>query len=154
MDCTSVGNRSVPYCVHGELHVSQTIYINLPVESVERSRRFYAGLGFAFNEQFSNDQAACVVLADNILVMLLTKPFFSGFTDKPIVDARAGTEVLNCLSCESRERVDQLVKLAEQHGGKAHREPKDHGFMYGHGFEDPDGHIWEVIHMVAPPEQA
>lgn len=130
--------------------MTQTIFINLPVESVERSRNFYTGLGFGCNEQFSNEQAVCVVVADNILVMLLAKPFFSGFTDKSIADAHATTEVLNCLGCESRERVDQLVKLAKQHGGTAHRDSKDQGFMYGHGFEDPDGHIWELVYMAAP----
>lgn len=125
----------------------QTIYINLPVESVHRSREFYTGLGFGVNEQFSNEQAVSVVIADNILVMLLSKPFFASFTDKAIADAFATTEVLNCLDCESRDRVDQLVRLAVQHGGRAHREAKDHGIMYGHGFEDPDGHIWEVVYM-------
>lgn len=129
--------------------MTQTIFINLPVESVERSRDFYTGLGFSINEAFSNEQAVCVMVADNILLMLLAKPFFAGFTDKAIADAHASTEVLNCLSCDSRDRVDQLVKLAEQHGGKAHRDPKDQGFMYGHGFEDPDGHIWELMHMTA-----
>lgn len=129
--------------------MTQTIFINLPVENVEHSRAFYAGVGFGLNEQFSNEHAACVVIADNILVMLLAKPYFAGFTDKAIADARSSTEVLNCLRCESRESVDQLVKLAEQHGGKAHRERKDHGSMYGHGFEDPDGHIWELMHFVA-----
>ena len=133
--------------VHREIAVTQSIYINLPVESVERSRAFYGGLGFGFNEQFSNEQAVSVVLADNIFVMLLAKPFFASFTDKAIADAQSSSEVLNCLSCDSRERVDELVRLARQHGGKPHREPKDHGFMYAHGFEDPDGHIWEVMHM-------
>ncbi|MGY4517100.1 VOC family protein [Lysobacter sp. HA18] len=130
--------------------MAQSIFINLPVENPSRSRDFFVGLGFGINEQFSNDQAACVVVAENILVMLLAKPFFAGFTDRPIADARATTEVLNCLSCESRERVDQLVALAEQHGGRAYRTAKDHGFMYGHGFEDPDGHIWELVHMRQP----
>lgn len=130
--------------------MTQSIYINLPVDSVERSRAFYGGLGFGFNETFSNEQAVSVVLADNILVMLLARPFFASFTDKSIADAHSSAEVLNCLSCESRERVDELVSLAGQHGGKAHREPKDHGLMYGHGFEDPDGHIWEVMHMTVP----
>ena len=127
--------------------MTQIIYINLPVESVERSRAFYAGLGFGFNEDFSNEDAVSVVLADNIFVMLLAKPFFASFTDKPIADAHASSEVINCLSCESRERVDELVKRAVQHGGKPHREPKEQSFMYGHGFEDPDGHLWEVMHM-------
>ena len=127
--------------------MAQSIFINLPVQDLGKSRAFYAGLGFSFNEQFSNDQAACVVIAENILVMLLVKPFFATFTSKPIADAHQTTEVLNFLSCETREGVDELVRLAKQHGGSSPRDPQDHGFMYGHGFEDPDGHIWELAHM-------
>ena len=127
--------------------MAQSIFINLPVHDLGKSRAFYAGLGFSFNEQLSNDQAACVVVAQNILVMLLVKPFFATFTSKPIADAHQTSEVLNCLSCESRERVDELVRLAKQHGGSAPRDPQDHGLMYGHGFEDPDGHIWELAYM-------
>ncbi|QYJ70110.1 glyoxalase/bleomycin resistance/extradiol dioxygenase family protein [Shewanella sp. FJAT-51649] len=131
--------------------MAQSIFVNLAVENVQQSRAFYAGLGFGINEQYSNEQAACVVIADNIYVMLLAKPFFAGFTDKPIADARTTTEVLNCLDCDSRERVDQLVKLAEQQGGKTYRQAQDQGFMYGHAFEDPDGHIWELVYMTAQP---
>lgn len=132
--------------------MAHNLFINLPVQSVEHSKLFYTGLGFGINEHFSNEQAACVVIADNILVMLLAKPFFASFTDKPIADAHSTTEVLNCLGCDSREQVDHLVTLAKQHGGKAYRESKDHGFMYGHGFEDPDGHIWELVHMTSPAD--
>lgn len=125
----------------------QAVYINLPVENVEQSRAFFSGLGFAINEQFSNSEAACVAIADNIFIMLLNKSFFSGFTSKPISDAHKVTEVLNCLSCESRERVDDLVRRAVSLGGKVNGEAKDHGFMYGHSFEDLDGHIWELVYM-------
>ncbi len=134
--------------------MAMSIFINLPVENVERARAFYLGLGFVLNEQFSNDQAACVIVEENILVMLLAKPFFATFTDKPVANAHQSTEVLNCIGCESREQVDQLVKLAQQQGGKAHREAKDLGVMYGHGFEDPDGHIWELVHMSAQQDEA
>lgn len=133
--------------------MDQTIFINLAVSDVARSRDFYSGLGFSINETFSNDQAACVRVADNVLVMLLFKEYFATFTDKPIADAQSTTEVLNCLSCESRARVDELVGLAVSHGGKAHRVAKDQGFMYGHGFEDPDGHIWELVFMVPRGEE-
>ena len=132
----------------------QSIFINLPVQDLGKSRAFYAGLGFGFNEQFSNDQAACVVVTDNIFVMLLVEPFFATFTSKPIADAHRTTEVLNCLSCENRDRVDELVRLALQHGGSAPRDAQDHGFMYGHGFEDPDGHIWELVHMAPSAGEA
>jgi predicted lactoylglutathione lyase len=134
--------------------VATSVFINLPVQDLDRSRAFYTGLGFSLNQQFSNDQAACVVVAENILLMLLVKPFFATFTSKPIADARQTTEVLNCLSCESRDRVDELVRLAVQHGGSAHRGAQDHGFMYGHGFEDPDGHIWELVHMTPSTGEA
>ena len=130
--------------------MNRSIFINLPVQDLATSRAFYLGLGFRLNERFSNDQAASIVVTDNILVMLLVKPFFATFTAKAIADARQVTEAINCLSCESREQVDELVKLAVQHGGSVPREAQDHGFMYGHGFEDPDGHIWELVHM-APP---
>jgi predicted lactoylglutathione lyase len=86
--------------------------------------------------------------------MLLAKPFFATFTDKPVANAHQSTEVLNCIGCESREQVDRLVTLAQRHGGKAHREAKDLGAMYGHGFEDPDGHIWELVHMSAQQDEA
>jgi len=102
--------------------MAMSIFINLPVENVERARAFYLGLGFVLNEQFSNDQAACVIVEENILVMLLAKPFFATFTDKPVANAHQSTEVLNCIGCESREQVDQLVTLAQQQGGKARRE--------------------------------
>ena len=134
--------------------MAQSIFINLPVQDLGKSRAFYAGFGFGFNEQFSNDQSACVVVAENILVMLLVKPFFATFTSKPIADAHQTTEVINCLSCETRERVDDLVRLAKQHGGSVPRDPQDHELMYGHGFEDPDGHTWEVVHMAPTADQS
>lgn len=123
------------------------IYVNLPVMNVERSRAFFSALGYSFNPQFSNDTALCMVVSDTIYVMLLAEPFFQTFTGKPIADATRTTEVLVCLSCSSRADVDTLVAKALAAGGTAPRAPQDHGFMYGHGFEDPDGHIWELMHM-------
>lgn len=133
---------------------TQQIFVNLPVADLPRSKAFFAALGFAFNPQFTNDQAAGMIVADNIFVMLLVKPFFATFTDRPIADATQSTEVLVCLSCDSRARVDQLVARAIAAGGRAPRQPQDHGFMYAHGFEDPDGHIWELVHMTGMPPQA
>ncbi|MGH6628032.1 MAG: VOC family protein [Burkholderiaceae bacterium] len=135
--------------------MSRQIYVNLPIKNMERSKAFFAALGFSFNPQFTNDQGACMVVADNIYVMLLVEKFFQTFTKKPVADATQSTEVLVCLSCESRAEVDELVAKALAAGGKAPRAPQDHGFMYGHGFEDLDGHVWELIHMdanVAPPQ--
>lgn len=128
--------------------MARQIYVNLPVKDLERSKAFFAHLGFSFNPQYSNEVAACMVVADDIFVMLLGEPFFATFTTKPICDARSSTEVLVCLSCASRAEVDDLVARALAAGGTAPRRPQDHGFMYGHGFEDPDGHIWELVYMV------
>jgi uncharacterized protein len=129
--------------------MSTQIYVNLPIKNLERTKAFFSSLGFAFNPQYSNEQAACMVVADDIYVMLLVESFFQTFTKKPISDARKATEVIVCLSCESRAKVDELVAKAIAAGGTAPNAPQDHGFMYGHGFEDPDGHIWELTHMDA-----
>ncbi|RBL87606.1 glyoxalase/bleomycin resistance/extradiol dioxygenase family protein [Streptomyces cavourensis] len=124
------------------------IFVNLPIRDMQKSQAFFKSLGFTFNPQFTNDQGACMVVGDNIYVMLLVKPFFQGFTGKPIADATQSTEVLIALSCETRAEVDDLVARATAAGGTAPRAPQDHGFMYSHGFDDLDGHIWEVFHMV------
>jgi len=128
------------------------IFVNLPVSDLKRSMTFFKALGLSFNSQFTNDQAACLVVGENIFAMLLVEEFFRIFTHKPLVDANAATEVIVCLSCESRAEVDDLVAKAVAAGGRAPREPQDHGFMYAHGFEDVDGHIWELVHM--SPEAA
>ena len=125
------------------------IFVNLPVRDLGRSREFFASLGFTFNPQFSNDDAACMIVGENIFVMLLVERFFQGFTSKPVANARETTEVLTCLSCESREEVDALVAKALAAGGRAPNPQQDHGFMYGHGFEDLDGHVWELAYMDA-----
>ena len=129
----------------------QMIFVNLPVTDVQRARKFYTGLGFTINEQFSNEQAACVVISESIYVMVLVREFFATFTGKPVSDAHKQTEVLLCLSTTSREATDTLVAKAVAAGGSAPRPAKDHGFMYQHGFEDPDGHIWELAFMPAQP---
>lgn len=124
------------------------IFVNLAIGDMQKSQAFFKRLGFTFNPQFTNDQGACMVISDDIYAMLLTKDFFQGFTGKPLVDATQATEVLICLSCESRAEVDDLVARAVAAGGTAPRAPQDHGFMYGHGFEDLDGHIWELVYMI------
>lgn len=138
----------------GAIAMNRQIYVNLPVKSLERSKQFFASLGFTFNPQFTNDSGACMVIGENSYAMLLAENFFQTFTKKPVADATRSTEVLVCLSCESRAEVDELVRKALAAGGKAPNAPQDHGFMYGHGFEDPDGHVWELMHMeasAAPP---
>lgn len=132
--------------------MNKQIFVNLAVKDLDKSKAFFGALGFTFNPQFSNEQGACMIIAeDSIYAMLLTEDFFKTFIDKPIARAHEVTEVLNCLSCESREEVDDLVAKALAAGGKAPRKPQDHGFMYAHGFEDLDGHIWELVYMSGAP---
>ncbi len=123
------------------------IFVNLPVKNLDKSIAFFTQLGFKFNPQFTDKNASCMVIGEDSFVMLLVEPFFQTFTKKPIADATKCTEVLVCLSAESRTKVDEMVSKAIAAGGSIYKEPQDHGFMYGHGFEDLDGHIWEVIFM-------
>ncbi len=127
--------------------MDKLVYINLPVENLERSKKFYSQLGYEFNQLYTNDVAACMVVSKTIHVMLLTKPFFSTFTQKTIVDAKSNVQVLICLSIESREAVDALVGKALELGATAERPPNDHSFMYERSFSDLDGHIWEIMWM-------
>ncbi|WP_251095139.1 VOC family protein [Streptomyces sp. Caat 7-52] len=125
----------------------QMIFVNLPVNDLDASKRFFTELGYTINPQFSDENAASVVISDNIVAMLLTKPFYSTFTKKEIADATTTSEVLICLSAESREKVDELVEKAIAAGGTASGPNQDHGFMYGRAFDDLDGHTWEVMWM-------
>jgi len=123
------------------------IFLNLPVLNLEKSIQFFKGLGYSFNQQFTDDSAACMVISNDIYAMLLTHDKFNQFTNKNIVDAKKNTEVLVCLSAESRNNVDELLNKALAEGAQEYREPQDYGFMYGRSFEDLDGHIWEVMWM-------
>jgi len=122
-------------------------YVKLPIRDVERSRTFFSALGFRFEPRFSNEHALCLILAESTFVMLLAEPFFRTFTSKSICDTSITTEVLLGISCGSRDEVDAMVAGAVRAGGTVPREPEDRGFMYGHAFEDPDGHTWELIFM-------
>jgi len=133
--------------------MTKQIYVNLPVRDLQRSRAFFEELDFDFDSRFTNDDAACLVIEDNIYVMLLTEPFFQTFTTKPICDARQSTEMLLCLSCETRSQVDDMVARAASAGGNVPRKVQDLGFMYSHAFEDLDGHIWELVYMEAGSER-
>jgi predicted lactoylglutathione lyase len=123
------------------------IYVNLPVKNLHRTKEFFSALGFSFNPQFSNEQGVCMVISENIFAMLLVEEFFQTFTSKPVSDALKSTEVLVCISCDSRAEVDELVAKALAAGGRAPNPKQDYGFMYGHGFEDLDGHVWELSYM-------
>lgn len=123
------------------------IFVNLPIHDLQKSQAFFRALGLEFNPQFSNDQGACLVIAENIYAMLLVEPFFQTFTKLPISDARKATEVLIALSCEDRAEVEALVVKAVAAGATTPNAPQDHGFMYQHGFTDLDGHQWELFWM-------
>jgi predicted lactoylglutathione lyase len=135
----------------GEKPMPRQIFVNLPVKSLARSVSFFEGLGFRFSPEFTDEKGTCMIVDDNIFVMLLTEGFFGTFTSKRVCDAKSATEVLVCLSCETRAEVDELVARAVAGGGQAPRPSQDHGFMYQHGFEDPDGHVWELVHMQGAP---
>ena len=129
--------------------MTQMIFINLPVTDLDRSIAFYEAIGAAKEPKFSNESAAMMILSDTIFVMLLTHDFYARFTGKRIADAHATSQVLLCLSRDSREAVDDLVGRAERAGGKADVGPKQEmgEMMYGRSFEDPDGHHWEAMWM-------
>ena len=129
--------------------MATTIFVNLPVKDLKRSMDFFAKLGFAFNPQFTDESGAGMIIDERSNVMLLTHAKFKGFAPNPICDAKKATEVLICLSRESRAAVDDLVKRAVAAGGNTYSEPQDYGFMYGHGFQDLDGHVWELMWMDA-----
>lgn len=124
------------------------IFVNLPVKDLQRSMDFFSQLGYTFNQQFTNEKAACMVISDTIYAMLLVEPFFQSFIPgKELTDTSKAKEVLVCLSAESKEAVNSLVDKAITAGGNEFREPQDHGLMYGRCFEDLDGHVWEVMWM-------
>lgn len=130
------------------------IFVNLPVKDLNKSVEFFTHLGYTFNPQFTNENATCMIVSDTIYVMLLVEKYFKTFIKKEICDSSKNTEVLLCLSCESRAQVDELVAKAVAAGGKTPNEAKDYGFMYGHGYEDLDGHIWELAYMEPAAQQA
>jgi uncharacterized protein len=128
------------------------IFVNLPVKDLARSKNFFSSLGFGFDSRFTDDKAACLVIEkDSIYAMLITEPFFKTFTPRAVADAKSTSEVLLALSCSSDREVNDLVAKATAAGGKAIKE-QDHGFMYYRSFEDPDGHIWELLHMRSEPQ--
>ena len=127
--------------------MTKMIFINLPVADLPAARKFYDGLGFANEPKFTDDTAACMVGSDAIFVMLLTHDKWRDFTQRPIPDA-GSSEVMLCLSCASRDEVNDKTDKARQHGGTADINPaQDHGFMMSRSFADPDGHVWEMMWM-------
>jgi hypothetical protein len=124
----------------------KSIFVNLPVKDLSQARAFWSTLGFSFNEQYSDEKAACLVLNDGaIYAMLITHEFFTTFTNRPIADG-GSTQVLIAIEVDSREQVDEISRLALSHGGTRYRDAADHGWMYYDSFADPDGHQWEVMY--------
>ena len=127
--------------------MARKIFVNLPVKDLKRSVDFFAQLGFKFDARFTDENATCMIVDENICVMLLLEPFFRNFTQKEIADASRYTEVIVSLTTENRAEVDETVRKAVAAGASTPTEAKDFGFMYQHGFQDPDGHLWEVFYM-------
>jgi predicted lactoylglutathione lyase len=126
--------------------MAQQIFVNLPVKDLNKAIEFFTKLGFTFNPQFTDENATCMIVSENIFVMLLVEDFFKTFIKKEICDATKNTEVLLALSVESRAKVDEMVSKAVEAGGTEPRELQDHGWVYYRSFEDIDGHIWEIMY--------
>ena len=131
--------------------MSTQIFVNLPVKDLQKSVEFFGKLGYTFDPQYTDENATGMIIADNIFAMLLVKPFFESFISKPVADAHKTAEVILALSADSRAAVDVLVDKAIAAGAREPRPTQDLAFMYQRGFEDLDGHLWEVFHMSAPP---
>jgi uncharacterized protein len=127
--------------------MSTQIFVNLPVKDLNKSVEFFTKLGYEFNLKFTDKNATCMIVSENIFVMLLVEEFFKTFVPKEICDTTKSVEVLVALSFESRAAVDEMVAKAIAAGGSTYKEPLDMGFMYQHGFQDLDGHIWEIFFM-------
>ena len=125
----------------------RNLYVNLPVKDLKKTVEFFSSLGFSFNATFTDENAACLIVNDGTSVMLLVESYFATFTKKPVADAKAQTETLLALSCDSRDAVDAFIAKALEAGGSEYTEPKDYGFMYQRGIADLDGHQWEVFFM-------
>lgn len=123
------------------------IFVNLPVQNLDKSVEFFTKLGFEFNPQFTDEKATCMILSDEAFVMLLVEDFFRTFTKKALLDTTTHVETLLALSAGSRAEVDELVNKALAAGGQPAGEPQDLGFMYSSSFQDLDGHTWEIAWM-------
>ncbi len=128
--------------------MTKQIFVNLPVKDLKKTTEFFTELGFRFNPQFTDDNATCMIIGENIFAMLLVEKFFKSFIPtKKICDSKMNTEVLVALSAESRKEVDEMIDKAIAAGGSEYRKAEDYGWMYGRSFEDIDGHIWEIGYM-------
>ena len=130
------------------------IFVNLPIKDLARSVRFFESLGYTFNPQFTDENATCMILGENLFAMLLVEPYFKTFIEKDVSDAHRATEVLLAVPVASREAVDALFEKALTAGAKEPRPARDLGFMYQRSYDDLDGHTWEVFHMSEMPPAA
>ena len=127
--------------------MARKIFVNVAVKDLDRSVEFFTALGFAFDRRFTDETATCMIVSDEAFVMLLVESKFKEFTKKELTDSTTHTEAILALSAESREQVDELADKALEIGGAPANDPMDYGFMYGRSFQDPDGHLWEVMWM-------
>ncbi|MEX6689270.1 VOC family protein [Danxiaibacter flavus] len=123
------------------------IYVNIPVKDLDRSIQFFTALGFMFNPQFTNKNATCMIISEDIFAMLLTEPFFKTFTKKEICDSSKNIEAIMALSVDNKSKVDDIVDNAIKAGGTSPKDTQNDGWMYSRSFEDPDGHLWEIFYM-------
>ena len=128
--------------------MARQIFVNLPVKNLDNTIKFFTKLGFTFNPQFTDENATCMIIGENIYAMLLVEKFFRGFIPgKNIADTRDNIEVITAISVESREEVDEMIENVTEAGGEEYRKASDYGWMYSRAFLDLDGHIWEVVYM-------
>ena len=134
--------------------MASQLFLNLPVQDLQRSVGFFTALGFTFNPDFTDENATCMVVNENAYVMLLVEAYFKTFTAKEVASTKGSAEAIIAYSVGSREAVDQAVRTALNNGGSASQDVQDYGFMYSHSFQDPDGHLWEVFWMdpAGPPD--
>jgi len=123
------------------------IFLNLPVKDLNRSIAFFTQLGFSFNPKFTDDKATCLIIGENINVMLLVEEFYKTFTNKQICNTDTTSEVLIAVSVEMREEVDEMMVKVVKAGGSEYMKRQDYGWMYQRVFLDIDGHHWEVFFM-------
>ncbi|GGA09463.1 extradiol dioxygenase [Paenibacillus marchantiophytorum] len=126
---------------------AKQMFVNLPVKDLKQTIAFFTKIGFEFNKQFTDDNATCMIIGENIYAMLLVEPYFQTFITKEIVDTSKQAEAIIALSVASKAEVDEVVNAALAAGGFPSKEPQDHGFMYSRSFQDIDGHLWEVFYM-------
>jgi hypothetical protein len=126
--------------------MQRQIYVNIPVKDLVKTNAFFTALGFEFNANYSNEQATCMIVGENIFVMLLQEEFFKTFIKKDLVDAKKSTEVLLCINEASKQKVDEFVEKAIANGG-INGNTTEYDFMYSRSFDDLDGHTWEIVWM-------